>query len=146
MKRIAAFCLALVACISLLAGCKTETAQVENGRTITDGAGRQVEVPEKIQSIVCVGVGALRYTCYMGAQDLVVGVEDYEAKKAISRLYNYVNFDKFENLPVKHEYTLTETEHEGYYAVNPMQVIVTENGVTVTDMPADKIVYNVPKL
>ena len=100
MKRIAAFCLALVACISLLAGCKTETAQVENGRTITDGAGRQVEVPEKIQSIVCVGVGALRYTCYMGAQDLVVGVEDYEAKKAISRLYNYVNFDKFENLPV----------------------------------------------
>ena len=29
-----------------------------------------------------------------------MGVEDYEAKQAISRLYNYVNFDKFKDLPV----------------------------------------------
>ena len=43
-------------------------------RIITDGAGRQTEVPETVRSIVCVGVGALRYTCYVGAQDLVIGV------------------------------------------------------------------------
>lgn len=69
-------------------------------RTIVDGSGRQVEVPEKVESIVCLGVGALRYTCYVGGQDLVAGVEDYETKEGMSRLYNYVNFEKFGTLPV----------------------------------------------
>ena len=44
-------------------------------RTIVDGNGRRVEIPEKLESIVCAGVGALRYTCYVGGQDLVVGVD-----------------------------------------------------------------------
>lgn len=69
-------------------------------RTIVDGNGREVEIPYTVESIVCVGVGALRYTCYVGGQDLVVGVEDYETKAGMSRLYNYVNFDKFSTLPV----------------------------------------------
>ena len=69
-------------------------------RTITDGAGRQVEVPEQVQSVVCVGVGALRYSCYVGAAELVAGVEDYEVKPGMSRLYNYVNFEIFRDLPV----------------------------------------------
>ena len=69
-------------------------------RTITDGNGREVEIPQTVESIVCVGVGALRYSCYMQAQDFVVGVEDYETKAGMSRLYNYVNFDKFGTLPV----------------------------------------------
>ena len=46
------------------------------------------------------GVGALRYSCYVGAADLVVGVEDYEAKAGMTRLYQYVNFDQFKDLPV----------------------------------------------
>ena len=53
-----------------------------------------------MESVVCVGVGALRYTCYMGAADLVVGVEDYETKEGMTRLYQYVNFEKFKSLPV----------------------------------------------
>ncbi|MEG1205439.1 MAG: iron ABC transporter substrate-binding protein [Angelakisella sp.] len=69
-------------------------------RMITDGAGRKVEIPQTVESIVCVNVGALRYTTYMQAQDLVVGVEDYEQKPTMSRLYNYVNFDAFSKLPV----------------------------------------------
>lgn len=69
-------------------------------RTIVDGNGREVEIPYPVESIVCVGVGALRYTCYMQGQDLVTGVEDYETKAGMSRLYNYVNFDKFSTLPV----------------------------------------------
>jgi len=100
LKKIIAFFLSAVLCLSLFAGCSTTGASTGNARTITDGAGRQVNVPEKVESIVCVGVGALRYTCYMGAQDLVVGVEDYEVKPGMSRLYNYVNFDKFKDLPV----------------------------------------------
>lgn len=69
-------------------------------RIITDSTGRDVEIPSRVESIVCVGVGALRYSCYMDAADLVVGVEDYEVKEGMSRLYNYVNFDKFKDLPV----------------------------------------------
>lgn len=100
MKKMAVLLLSVVACMALLAGCATPQTNDGNTRVITDGAGRQVEVPENVASIVCVGVGALRYTCYMGAQDLVVGVEDYETKAGMSRLYNYVNFDKFKDLPV----------------------------------------------
>ena len=101
MKKLFAFLLVLALSLGLFAGCRTVT-QVEEttSRTITDGAGRQVEVPETVKSIVCVGVGALRYTCYLGAQNLVTGVEDCEKEPVISRLYNYVNIDLFRDKPV----------------------------------------------
>ena len=100
MKNTVAFLLTAVICIALMTGCSTAETNHGNTRSITDGAGRRVEVPEDVESIVCVGVGALRYTCYVGAQDLVIGVEDYETKAGMSRLYNYVNFDQFKDLTV----------------------------------------------
>ena len=100
MKKTTSLVLAAVICFVMLAGCGAKITTNGNARIITAGAGRQVEVPEKVESIVCVGVGALRYTCYMGAADLVVGVEDYEVKPGMTRLYNYVNFNKFKDLPV----------------------------------------------
>jgi len=85
-----------------LAGCaQTEQAQTEEAaRIIVDGKQRKVEIPETVERIVCVGVGALRYTCYMEGQDLVVGVEDYETQGEMSCLYHYVNSDIFADLPV----------------------------------------------
>ena len=97
MKKFLAL-LAVFLC--LLSGCGQTGADAGTLRTITDGAGRQVRIPETVESVVCVGVGALRYTCYVGGQDLVTGVEDYEGKSGISRLYNYVNFELFRDLPV----------------------------------------------
>lgn len=83
---------------------ETETAKADTDaagtRLITDSEGREVEIPEKVESIVCLNVGALRYTCYMQAQDLVIGVEDYEKEQSISRGYNYVNFELFQDLLV----------------------------------------------
>lgn len=99
MKKSILFLLTAILCLSLFSGCSTP-ADSANTRTITDSLGRQVHVPEQTESIVCVGVGALRYTCYMGAADLVVGVEDYEQEPGMYRLYNYVNFEKFKDLPV----------------------------------------------
>lgn len=75
-------------------------SQTGGARLITDGAGRQVELPETVESVVCVGVGALRYTCYLGAADRVVGVEDYETKPDLTRLYSHVNGERFQELPV----------------------------------------------
>ena len=100
MKKTISLIFTVIIAIGLLAGCGSGKPDAQSGRTITDGAGRQVEVPEKVESIVCVGVGALRYTCYMGAADLVVGVEDHEITRGIDRLYNYVNHGKFKDLPV----------------------------------------------
>ena len=100
MQKFFVLFLTFVTCVALLVGCTTAESGNGNTRILTDGAGRQVEVPENVESIVCVGVGALRYTCYVGAQKLVIGVEDYETKAGMSRLYNYVNFDQFKDLPV----------------------------------------------
>ena len=100
MKKMIALILLVIVCTCLFVGCGAAGTNAQNTITITDGAGREVEVPEKVETIVCVGVGALRYTCYIGAADLVVGVEDYETKKGIDRLYNYVNHDKFKDLPI----------------------------------------------
>ena len=79
---------------------EAESMEESATRIITDSTGRDVEIPSRVESIVCVGVGALRSSCYMDAAELVVGVEDYEVKEGMSRLYNYVNFDKFKDLPV----------------------------------------------
>ena len=100
MKKMISLVLIVMIGIGLLAGCGSGGSDAHGSRTITDGAGRQVEVPEKVESIVCVGVGALRYSCYMGAADLVVGVEEHEITRGIDRLYNYVNHEKFKDLPV----------------------------------------------
>ena len=94
----------LLAVLMVLActACGTKTNADASGdvRTLTDGKNRTVEVPKQVERVVCVGVGALRYSCYVGAADRAVGVEDYETKAGMSRLYNYVNFDKFKDLPV----------------------------------------------
>ena len=100
MKKLVALFLSVVLCLSLFVGCGNTGTNSENTRTITDGAGRLVEIPEKVESIVCVGVGALRYTCYMGAANLVCAVEDCEKEPVISRLYNFVNIGKFRDLPI----------------------------------------------
>ena len=103
MKKRNIICL-LLAVLMLLActacGGKTSTGDTAGTRTITDSKNRTVTIPDKVERVVCVGVGALRYSCYVGAADRVVGVEDYETKAGMSRLYNYVNFDKFKDLPV----------------------------------------------
>ena len=101
MKKLFTILLAILMTISLVAcGKAPQGDNAAKTRTVTDYKGRTVQIPEKVESIVCVGVGALRYTCYMDAEDLVIGVEDYEIKPGMTRLYNYVNFDKLKSLPV----------------------------------------------
>lgn len=105
-------------------------------RTVTDSAQRSVEIPAQVKSIVCVNVGALRYTCYLGAQNLVVGVEDYEQEPTMQRLYNYVNFDLFADLPV----IGTNGEHyaEAIIAADPDVIIMTTFGDADADALQDK--------
>ena len=100
MKKLLVMLLTLSMVLSMAVGTVTVFAETEETRVIVDSMDRSVEIPADVQRIVCVGVGALRYTCYVGGADRVVGVEDYETKPGMSRLYNYVNFDRFQDLPV----------------------------------------------
>jgi len=124
MKRLILMMLGIVFALGLSAcGERGVSDGVEEGRTILDGADRQVQIPQTVESIVCVGVGALRYTCYMQGQDLVVGVEDYETRGGMSCLYNYVNYERFQSLPVIG--TNGEPFVEEIIAVNPQVIIMS---------------------
>ena len=54
---------------------------------VKDLAGRQVTIPSVPKRIVCLGPGALRLIVYLGAADLVVGVENMEKRFSSSRPY-----------------------------------------------------------
>jgi len=64
------------------AGINTNSTEVTEsaGVTITDGFGRDVTVPENVESVICSGAGSLRYLVYLQAQDRVVGVDSLEKK------------------------------------------------------------------
>lgn len=141
MKRVISALLALAMLLALTAcGSTTEAVPTEDSsaaaqtsvseetsvpetRVITDSMDRRVEIPAAVERVVCVGVGALRYTCYVGGADRVVGVEDYETKPGMSRLYNYVNFDRFKDLPVTG--TNGEPFVEEIVNVNPQVIVMS---------------------
>ena len=50
-------------------------------QTIKDAAGREVTVPAKVNRVICSGPGALRLLTYLGAQNLIVAVDDIEVKR-----------------------------------------------------------------
>jgi iron complex transport system substrate-binding protein len=87
-----------------LAGCTgIRSSAGDNGsatRTITDGAGRSVDVPETVERVVGVGPGSLRQIAYLGATDRVVGVEDAEVDGWARKVpYNQAN-PELRDLPV----------------------------------------------
>lgn len=51
-------------------------------RTITDGIGRLVTIPDRVERVICSGPGCLRLLCFMQAVDSVIAVDDIEAKRS----------------------------------------------------------------
>jgi len=70
-------------------------------RQITDAGLRTVNIPQKIDRIICSGPGCLRLITYFGAQNLVVAVDDIETRnnKFDARPYSLAT-PLFKNLPV----------------------------------------------
>lgn len=86
-----------------ISGCntkKTKNTKTNKTKIINDIYGRKVKVPSKVKSVVALGAGGLRMVCYANSQDKVIGVEKSEHKKTLPKAYNYVNFDKFKDLPI----------------------------------------------
>lgn len=70
-------------------------------RIVMDVWGREVDIPEKVRRIVCLGSGAPRLAAYLGVMDMVVGAEahDVEAMTAL-RDYSPVYQKALASLPV----------------------------------------------
>jgi iron complex transport system substrate-binding protein len=68
---------------------------------VQDLLGREVTVPENLTSVAAIGPGALRLLCYLGATDLLAGVEESERSWGLTgRDYAMAHGRLFENLPV----------------------------------------------
>ncbi|MCL2227245.1 MAG: ABC transporter substrate-binding protein [Oscillospiraceae bacterium] len=77
-----------------------EAAEVPDARFVKDLNDRIVEIPANIESIICIGAGALRFTTYMKALDLVVGVLANEVGAPVAKPFAYVNSELFSSLPI----------------------------------------------
>ena len=95
---------ALILLLALLAGCAAAPSGAsETGgaaRTVTDVWGRQVSVPETVETIACVGSGAPRMAAYLGVMDRLVGAEDHDIDAmTVLRDYSPVWYDALKDLP-----------------------------------------------
>ncbi len=74
-------------------------------RILTDGVGRKVEVPVKIERLIASGPGTLRLVTYLQAHDKIVAVDDMEKKRPQfdARPYALAN-PQFKQLPMFGEF------------------------------------------
>jgi iron complex transport system substrate-binding protein len=78
----------------------TTVTQTLTVKQFVDFAGRTVLVPSNVTRIVAIGPGSLRLVAYLGAMDLVVGVERFEKQSCVGRDYAMAYCDVIQNLPV----------------------------------------------
>ncbi len=60
----------------MFTGCAANSDDNAAVRTAKDTWGKEVTVPEKVESIVCLGSGAPRIAAYLGVMDMLVGAEE----------------------------------------------------------------------
>ena len=100
MKKLIALLLTAVLCLGLFIGCANPHDTAGKTRIVTDTWGREVEIPEKVRSIICLGSGAPRIAAYLGVMDLLVGAEDHDIKgESVLRDYSMVYHDELKALP-----------------------------------------------
>lgn len=127
--------LALLAPLLLLTGCGLSTTVQSNAagaavRTITDGTGRQVSIPEVVEDIVPLG-NTPRMICYLGLADRVVGIEECEIAESPIQAYAYPHRETWSKLPVCGTNAMGET---AYY---PEEIILANPDVILCTAPAD---------
>lgn len=78
----------------------TSTALAQEIRTVTDALGRKVDLPpaQTIERVLALG-GSMAFVTYLGAQNLVVGVEDMDQRE-LSKPYIMLNKELAKTLPV----------------------------------------------
>ena len=87
-----------------------ETTQASGMRTITDSLGREVELPETVETIVPLG-NTPRMITYLGLADKVVGIGDCEMADSPMQAYAYVNKEAWSQLPIVGSDSMGETSY-----------------------------------
>ncbi len=139
--------------VALLAGCtgvEAETQQSEPAeqsgveasgvRVIVDDLGREVEIPENVETIVPLG-NAPRVSTYVGCADKVIGVTGHRNPEDITPVtaYEYANKGLWADLPNVGTDFKGETDYfpEEIVALNP-DVIITSYGEDLVEDIATK--------
>lgn len=81
------------------------SATAAQTRLITDALGRSVEIPARVERVICSGSGCLRLLTYLQAQERAVAVDDIETRRRTfdARPYALAN-PQFKSLPVFGEF------------------------------------------
>ena len=80
---------------------ESATVSKKGSRIVTDVWGREVEIPDTVESIICLGSGAPRMAAYLNVMDMLIGTEEHDLKSfTVLRDYNPVYHDTFKELPV----------------------------------------------
>jgi iron complex transport system substrate-binding protein len=110
MKKLSGLMLVLTMMMSL-AACSGREAQdgdkaardVTDGdgtRIVTDVWGREVEIPAKVETIICLGSGGPRMAAYLAVMDMLAGAEDIDIRTmAVTRDYSPVYHETLKKLP-----------------------------------------------
>ena len=78
---------------------------LQAARTIIDAAGRQVDIPDSVDRVICSGPGCLRLLTYLQAEDMIVAVDDIETRRRSfdARPYALAN-PEFKSMPIFGEF------------------------------------------
>jgi len=110
--------------------------------TVTDLAGRVVQVPADVKRVVCLAPGSLRLVCYLDKQDLVVGVEGMEKKRPTGRPYWLAN-PQLAKLPIAGPGDVAsinaEPDLEALLKVSPDIVFITYMKPDLADSVQNKL-------
>lgn len=145
-KRMFALLLAVLMTASLLAGCGQRQNAPEAAapapsaepadtgtRLITDGLGRQVEVPRQVERIVTLG-NATRMATYLQLTDKLVSVASGDQSKSLFMAYGVYHQEAWSGLPV--------VASGGYGEINPEAILEAEPDVILCTYEED-IVANI---
>lgn len=94
MKRKLAVILSiLILCFSfLVVGCsKQQNTSSQKETVVTDLLGREVKIKGRVEKVVAIGPGALRLYTYVGENNKLAGIEEFEKKNAKGRPYILAN-------------------------------------------------------
>lgn len=102
MKKVFTLILTLAILLGLTAcsGSVVSGQEEGNTRVLTDVWNRRVEIPEQVDTILCLGSMAPRFAAYLDVVDMMVGAEDSDLK-GVSVRYDYspVFYEQLKKLP-----------------------------------------------
>jgi len=93
----------MAVCLALAGFMAASTLQA--ARTITDAAGRAVQVPDSVDRVICSGPGCLRLLTYLQAEDKIVAVDDIETRRRSFDARPYaLAHPEFKSMPIFGEF------------------------------------------